>query len=198
MDYQTLSTLGARAIESWCRPYPCEVSGEIKSYSFDIKSTEFSLKLFIPPASERQQILDETDDPQVGASNVTGHLVARGDKHSSRSALAQVEQRDIRPGWEHRDPGHGVALIYAPFVHYLRHKLDVPEPIDTQENRLIGLPSHKDDEWVQGAGGARIDIEIMAMTHGKVKCHGQWIQWIYPITEKGQEMSLKIRKWKKE
>jgi hypothetical protein len=150
--------------------------------------------------SERQDILDETDDSGVGNGTVVGHLRVKGQEqpHSSRSAAAQEEERGNRPAWEHREPGQGVALIYVPFVHYIRHKRDVPEPIDLPENRLIGLPSENGDEWVQGAGGARIDIEIMTMTHGKVKCDGQWMQWIYPITDQGQEMSLKIRKWKKE
>lgn len=156
--------------------------------------------MFIPPLSDREAIIDETSTSEVGAGSVVGHLGANGEQQpapkSSRSAAAQKQERDERPSWEHREPGHGVALIYVPFVHYLRHKRDVPEPIDIQENRLIGRPSQNGDEWVKGAGGARIDIEIEMMTHGKVKCDGQWMQWIYPITDEGGEMSLKIRKWK--
>jgi hypothetical protein len=198
-DYKALSTLGSRGVESWCRPYPAEVTGEIKSYNFDVKSSVFSLDIRIPPAAERQEILDETATETVGAGAVVGHLAARGEAptpHGSRSAAVQEAERDTRPEWEHREPGYGVALIYVPFVHYLRQSTTVPEPIDIQENRLIGRPSLQGDEWIKGDGGARVDLEMTSMPNGRVECDGQWMKWIYPITEAGAEYSLKFRKWK--
>jgi hypothetical protein len=198
-DFKSLSTLGARAIESWCRPYPSEVAGEIMSYSFDIKSSKFSLTIRIPPLSERQQIKDETKTEEVGAGSVVGHLGAQGEfpnHHASRSAAVQEAERNDRPEWEHREAGHGVAIVYVPFVHYLRHDSIVPEPIDIQENRLIGRPSLKGEEWVKGKGAARVDLEITEISIGRVECDGQWMKWIYPIAEGGAEYSLKIRKWK--
>jgi hypothetical protein len=198
-DYKTLCTLGARAVESWCRPYPSEVTGEIISYSFDIKSTKFSLTIRIPPKAERQGIKDETSTEGVGAGTVVGHLGSQGEvanPNASRSAAVQEAERSSRPSWEHREVGHGVALVYIPFVHYLRADTEVPEPIDIQENRLIGRPGLKGEEWVKGKGPARVDLEIEHMSDGRVECDGQWMKWIYPIAEGGAEYSLKLKKWK--
>jgi hypothetical protein len=198
-DYKTLCTLGSRAVESWCRPYPAEVTGDIKSYSFNISSSEFSLDIRIPPRSDRQEIIDESATEGVGAGAVVGHLGSKGEEmphHASRSAAVQ-EEKDQRPTWEHNEAGHGVALIYVPFVHYLRERGEVPEPIDIQENRLIGRGSLKSEEWVKGQGEARVDLEIMGMSKGRVECDGQWMKWIYPIEDNGAEYSLKFRTWKK-
>lgn len=197
-DFKSLCTLGSRAIESWCRPYPLEVAGEIKSFSFDVKSSDFSLTIRIPPLAERQQIVDETPIEEVGSGSVVGHLGVEGESSNSkasRSAAVQEEERDKRPEWEHREPGHGVALIYVPFVHYLRPDTIVPEPIDIQENRLIGRPGLNGEEWVKGKGAARVDVKIVEMSDGKVECDGQWMKWIYPISDGGAEYKLAFRKW---
>jgi hypothetical protein len=198
-DFKTLSTFGARAVESWCRPYPSEVAGEILSFSFDIKSTNFSLTIRIPPTSERQGIQDETTTEEVGAGTVVGHLGAQGElanPHASRSAAVQDAERANRPEWEHHEAGHDVALIYVPFVHYLRPDTKVPEPIDIQEHRLIGRPGLKGEEWVKDRGAARVDLEMVHISDGRVECDGQWMKWIYPVNQGGAEYSLRFRKWK--
>lgn len=44
-DMRTLITLGARGIDGWCRPYPAEVAGRLQSFSFDMSSTAFALRI---------------------------------------------------------------------------------------------------------------------------------------------------------
>lgn len=46
-DLHSLCTLGTRAIESWCRPYPAEVMGRVNSFAFDVKSTIFELDITV-------------------------------------------------------------------------------------------------------------------------------------------------------
>jgi hypothetical protein len=36
---------GTRAIESWCRPYPAEISGKIEHFSFNVETTKFELSI---------------------------------------------------------------------------------------------------------------------------------------------------------
>lgn len=197
-DLQTLSTLGARAVESWCRPYPAEVTGEIRSFTFDIKSSNFSLTIRIPPSSERQDIKDETSSKQVGKGSVVGHLGPQGgsaNHNAARSAAVQEARLAQQPNGAHCNEA-GVAHVYVPFVHYLRPDSVVPEPIDIQENRLIGRPGSKSEEWVQGSGPARVDVEIVQISKGRVECDGQWMKWVYPIEDAGAEYILQFKKWK--
>lgn len=194
-DLKTLMTLGSRAIQSWCRPYPVEVVGTIVSFDFEISSTEFNLTIMIPAKDVRQEIVDETDGSTVEAGAVVGGLAANGE-HGSRSSAQQEYLDAKRPGWERPEEGHGVAIIYAPFVHYRSTATEVPKPQDAAEKRLIGRPSPTGEEWVKGDGGARVDLEISSMTKGKVECDGQWLKWTYPVEDAGGEMSLKFRKWR--
>jgi hypothetical protein len=194
-DLKTLMTLGSRAIESWCRPYPAEVVGTIVSFTFDIASTEFDLTINVPEKEIRQEIVDETIGSTVDAGAVVGGLAAHGE-HGSRSSAQQEYLDATRPGWERPEPDYGVAIIYTPFVHYLCSAKEIPQPQDAPEKRLIGRPSPTGEEWVKGDGGARVDLEISSLTKGKVECDGQWLKWTYPVEDAGGELSLKFRKWR--
>ena len=44
-DMRTLITAGARGIDGWCRPYPIEIAGRVRSFAFDMESTRFTLRL---------------------------------------------------------------------------------------------------------------------------------------------------------
>lgn len=194
-DLKTLLTLGARAPESWCRPYPAEVVGSIVSFSFDISTTVFDLTIFIPAKDARQDIKDETEGNTVDAGAVVGGLAAYGE-HGSRRSAQQEQLEASRPDWERPEPGYGLAFIYAPFIHYLATVEEIPEPNDAYAKRLIGRPSPSGEEWVKGDGGARVDLEISDITKGKVECDGQWLKWTYPVEDEGGELSLKFRKWR--
>ena len=43
-DMRTLITAGARGIDGWCRPYPIEIAGRVRSFTFDMESTRFTLR----------------------------------------------------------------------------------------------------------------------------------------------------------
>lgn len=196
-DLKTLSTLGARAPESWCRPYPAEVVGSIESFSFNMTSTEFDLIIAVPPRDQRQAIIDETRGSTVDEGAVVGGLAANGEDGAavSRSSARQERMDEMCPVWERPEPGYGVAIIYVPFVHYLATQ-EIPSVNDIYEKRLIGRPSPTGEEWVQGDGGARVDLEISSITKGKVECDGQWMKWTYPVTDEGGSFSLRFRKWR--
>jgi hypothetical protein len=198
-DLKSLITLGARAPESWCRPYPAEVVGDIESFSFDISTTEFNLTIDIPAKALRQAIIDETEGSTVEQGAIVGGLAANGEKGTgppeSRSSAHQEHMDKTRPGWERPEPGYGVAVIYVPFVHYLATQ-ELPTPEDAYEKRLVGRPSPIGEEWVKGDGGARVDLEISSIAKGKVECDGQWMKWTYPVTDEGGELSLRFRKWR--
>lgn len=195
-DLKTLMTLGARAPESWCRPYPAEVVGEIKSFSFTISSTEFDLNIFVPSREDRQAIIDETKTSEVKSGAVVGGLAVNGED-ASRSSARQESMDINRPKWERPEPGYGVAVVYVPFVHYLANTQDIPQdPETTYDKRMIGRPSPIGEEWIKGDGGARVDLEISSLSKGKVECDGQWMKWTYPITDEGGDLSLRFRKWR--
>lgn len=62
MDPQDLSSLimlGARGVQSWCRPYPLETTGEITKFAFNMSSGKLELSLRLPALSQ---------DPLVGSS----------------------------------------------------------------------------------------------------------------------------------
>lgn len=195
-NLKTLITLGARAAESWCRPYPAEAVGSIESFSFEISSTEFNLTIDIPAKEHRQAIIDETEGSTVDQGAVVAGLAANGEKGGleSRSSAVQEQMDKARPGWERPEEGYGVAVIYVPFVHYLATE-ELPTVDQAYEKRLIGRPTPSGEEWVKGDGGARVDLEISSISKGKVECDGQWMKWTYPITDEGGEISLRFRKW---
>ncbi|ORY33812.1 glycoside hydrolase superfamily [Naematelia encephala] len=47
-DLKTLITLGSRGIQSWCRPYPVEMTGMLGYFSFDMNTTRFELEIEMP------------------------------------------------------------------------------------------------------------------------------------------------------
>lgn len=67
-DLKTLITLGSRGIESWCRPYPVEVTGRVDELNFDMSSGDFELRITVPALDG----LGETFD-QSRADEAVGH-----------------------------------------------------------------------------------------------------------------------------
>lgn len=63
----------------YCRKTKRQFTGEIQSFTFDIKSTSFLLMVRIPPDVERQGIQDWTTTEEVGAISFARRLGAQGE-----------------------------------------------------------------------------------------------------------------------
>ena len=84
------------------------------------------------------------------------------------------------------------ALIYVPFAHYLASGKYRPEK---KEKRLMGNPS-KEGDWEKGKVQAAVDLEIEAISEGRLEVEGQWMRWYYPLRKQGdREISLTFRRW---
>jgi hypothetical protein len=59
-DLSSLIMLGTRGIESWCRPYPLETTGDIRTFKFDMASAKFELSLRLPALEEDPLVRDKT------------------------------------------------------------------------------------------------------------------------------------------
>lgn len=51
-DLKSLIRLGARAVESWCRPFPVEMCGIPKFFEFNMETGYFQLEIHLPPIAE--------------------------------------------------------------------------------------------------------------------------------------------------
>ena len=87
----------------------------------------------------------------------------------------------------------GTAIIYLPFVHYLRQNSTGKEDID---NRLIGKPGKNVAEWAKGDGPAVVDLAVEEISAGSLNAEGQWGTWTYPLDGQGGSIYLKIRRWR--
>jgi hypothetical protein len=200
-DIKSLTTLGARGIEAWCRAYPLEVMGLTQKFDFDYESGAFHLYITVPCVDQRSNIEDEVerDGTGVRAGNVVGELREGQSRSGSRDAVSS----GCWSGGLSKD--EGLAIIFVPYIHYLHESCkDINSPpIDVTtimsgskhtKQRLIGSPSVDHEEWVQGCGPAVVDLEV-SVSHGRVEAEGQWLRWVYPLGEGGGERDIKFRKW---
>ncbi|WWC90036.1 uncharacterized protein L201_004966 [Kwoniella dendrophila CBS 6074] len=207
-DLNTLINLGARGIQSWCRPYPIESVAKINKFSFDMKNGEFSLNIIIQGLDEQKvykhyQNNDQTDKVR--------HKDGDGTSSNEFDHIQEVQnQNNANP----KSIKEGYTKIYLPYVHYLSSPTTSPSEVisnitDTNKTRILGEPSstigdengNSDGgvlEWVKGNGPARVDLEILEITHGKLSVKGQWGYWTYDLGNDDGEHSakLKIRPWK--
>ena len=184
----TLITLGSRGIESWCRPFPLSFHGKIEQFDFHVRTAEFTLQIRVPALR---------DDP----------LWVNEGEEAVKNALET-------PAW---------AELYLPYVHYAPERAVPGQTEGVGKGRLVGepevelvLPASKGKsgeagvdgsqdgqgagaEWKsgQGAGGARVDLEILEMSEGTLQVQGQKGRWLYYLKEKeSRTIKLKIRPWK--
>lgn len=82
----------------------------------------------------------------------------------------------------------GWTLIYLPLVHYLRSTQSAGG-----ENRVIGKPGTV--PWTEDIP-AVADIQVLAMSEGRLEIEGQWARWYYPLKREGdRKIRLKLQKW---
>ncbi|OCF45458.1 hypothetical protein I317_00705 [Kwoniella heveanensis CBS 569] len=191
-DMKTLMTLGTRGIESWCRPYPLETLGRIDKFSFGMKEAEFRLTLDIPSWSDPNLWANEDEAKGQGTRGIG-------------EAAGRTESGDGEADGEVKE---GYTKIYLPYIHYL-HK---PAPgsqestASKKKKRIIGNPSTDGEEiWEAGADAtgsepARVDVEVIELTEGRLEVYGQWGLWFYPLVDvdgaKERKARLVIRPWR--
>lgn len=64
-DLKTLTTVGARAIKSWCRPYPIATAGIVTRLEFDYTSGKFELVIDVPALQADPTIKTHAGDGSV-------------------------------------------------------------------------------------------------------------------------------------
>jgi hypothetical protein len=166
-DLRTLVKLGARGITGWCRPYPVEVMGKIRFFEFDLATTKFEVKIYVPGYEE----------------SGLWQASSNGKDVSDRRGEFENHKGD--------DVVEGSSLLYIPFVHYLRGVSDE----GSGKGRLIGQPGDDGAEWEQGRGPAVVDLDIVQISEGRLEVKGQWATWYYPLrADGGREIYLNLRK----
>jgi hypothetical protein len=102
-DLYSLIHLGARGINGWCRPYPAETMGQIREFSFEMKTTIFDLSIHVLSLEDSrlwQSQRNGDEGKPVGEGYTTIYLPFA---HYLRSALTASEGKDRlvgRPGKE--------------------------------------------------------------------------------------------------
>ncbi|WVF72138.1 hypothetical protein IAT40_006950 [Kwoniella sp. CBS 6097] len=200
-DLKTLLTLGTRGIESWCRPYPLETLGRVDKFSFGLKEGEFRLTLDIPSWSDPNLWANEDEAEGHGTRGIGE---AAGWSEGPKGSGGSGESRKVDGG----EVKEGYTKIYLPYVHYLHKPSEVQPQNDkgSSKKRITGNPSTDEHEiWdinaTAGAGTeARVDIEVVEITEGRLEVHGQWGLWFYPLVDvdgaKERKARLVIRPWR--
>ena len=93
-DLHSLIRLGSRGIDGWCRPYPAETMGRIREFTFDMKTTKFSLTVHVV----------NLDESRLWQSQRDGNSSRSPDQGGN-------DGKPFKEGW---------TTIYLPFAHYLR------------------------------------------------------------------------------
>ncbi|WVR05246.1 hypothetical protein IAU60_002258 [Kwoniella sp. DSM 27419] len=169
-DLKTLIRLGSRGIESWCRPYPAETVANIDKFRFAMKDGEFSLSLKIHG---------------LECADIWANELHNRDKNVDKA----TDKADVKIS-------EGYTKIYLPYVHYL-HQGTLNVENSVEKNRVLGAPDEGEMEWQAGQGAARVDIEVVEITEGRLEVKGQWGWWYYPLEQdKGERGArLTIRPW---
>jgi hypothetical protein len=175
-DLQSLIELGSRGIKSWCRPYPVEAMGRVKSFTFNMETSSFDLR--------------------VDVISLEGSRLWQAEREKLNQSNAPFDDGKVE----------GSVLIYLPLIHYLGVTSPVSSDDAGAKNgaihsvngkkRVTGLPNESMDDWIHGQGSAVVDIEVLEISEGRLEVHGQYARWYYPLQKKGErEIHLKLQKW---
>jgi len=125
-------------------------------------SASFELKIYVPGLNDSEL----WQGARGGTSANKGELGVNGDEELQ-----------------------GSALLYLPFIHYL--KTSAKE----DKSRITGQAGEDGLEWVKGEGPAVIDFKLEFISEGHLEVKGQWARWHYPLRNTGgREIYLKLKR----
>lgn len=165
-DLKSLMTVGARAIKSWCRPYPVVTAGIITRISFDYTSGKFELLIDVPSLQT---------DPTVGT-----HATA------TTTALAS----DVQPAETFTE----IFLPFVHYISNSTDSSS--SCMTAEKRLLGERDTESRMEWQTGSGPGRVDLKIEHLSEGKLEVVGQRARWYYPLhATKGREIRLELKPW---